>query len=199
MRKLLLCFITMMLVTAADARIYITGFMTTITDSERQFRPDDNPFGITGWQTIDFQINPGDLVIAKLAIGYEFNFGMRVEADVFTSALRNTFTTSYGNFNLGIESVRVLYDISTGTRFVPYFGAGIWNMKYMAERMENYSFSAILGLSVRLTDNMALDMQYERNWMRNDSHTIEVAPNVPLNGTLRNGRNFWKTGLRYYF
>ncbi|MCL2629611.1 MAG: hypothetical protein FWD33_02910 [Alphaproteobacteria bacterium] len=196
MKKIFLIIPIMMAPLAANANFYITAWAEALTDREREFKPD-----ITDqWMTVGTKIDFLDKIIAKASVGYAFENGFRFEADIAQASLREKGSGSKSfNGGLGVESVRGLYDIKNCTRFTPYLGVGVYGFSWRNGSLDAYDFSGILGLSARLAEGLSLDLQYERNWYRDPNYKIEVLGLGTLTGTVKNGLNLWKIGLRYEF
>ncbi|MDR0319577.1 MAG: outer membrane beta-barrel protein [Rickettsiales bacterium] len=196
MRKIFLAAAAVLLAGAANADIYATAWVSAPTDARREFRP-----GITGqWMTLDAPVDFLDNIAAKASVGYSFDIGARVEADLLRLGLRDRRGGSNSfNANFGVESVRVLYDLRNCTFLAPYLGVGIYGFDFRDGDLKAYDFSGVLGMSAKIYEGLSLDFQYERNWYLNPDYKISVPGIGPVYGTVKNGLNLWKLGLRYEF
>ena len=185
-----------MAATAADAGIYISGMLATRTDSE--FRYDgkavkNNDFTIFG-QPVLPKLNFGDEIYLDLTVGYAFEMGLRLEVDVFQTTFRDKHADDGGiNFLAEPRRVKLLYDIKTGTRFVPYVGAGGQKIALNGKNWD-LDLVGVLGVYYNITDNVAIDLQYNRTWV----YMSELGP-APVDKSFSNGINVFKIGARYTF
>ncbi|MCL1785734.1 MAG: porin family protein [Alphaproteobacteria bacterium] len=114
-----------------------------------------------------------------IAVGYAFENGIRLEADVFgTSDLSDT-KDNFG-MRLGLQQAKVLYDFdmakaeSSLKGLKVYAGLGIGAIDYDAEgdymgsdktmRTFDLDGAFIGGVKYSITNDIAVDLQYNRGW-----------------------------------
>jgi opacity protein-like surface antigen len=91
--------------------------------------------------------------------------------------------------------VKGLYDFKIGGKFTPYVGAGVTNrivngIEYARDGSLNLGVVGVAGVQFALTDKIALDLQYNREfWYRSNA-----GGDASYNGT-----NVFKLGGVYKF
>jgi opacity protein-like surface antigen len=168
MKKILLTsFAALMFTASADAGFYIGGYART-GDMVGEFF---------------------DVIALDATVGYRFNNGLRLEADVLSIMMEPGF----GDFEIGAGMVRALYDIKVNDKFVPYVGIGVAPMGMgtgwdgMTEEI-SFNGSLVAGISFNIDKSVALDLQYSRL----------IAFGVG-DGSWDTGANEVRAGLRYAF
>ena len=182
MKKILLTSLAVAMLTfGAEARptgLYLGGYFQTGSSNNFWFGNED----------------VFDNINLVATAGYSFRNGLRLEADFFQMDLTSPVGDAGSSFGLGMA--RALYDIRIDKMFIPYVGigvgrAGLGNGVDIYRERFNMGGSLVAGLSVHLTDEVALDFQYSR--------LMFTVYNEWLGGRVRGGANDFRAGLRYHF
>ncbi|MDR0967526.1 MAG: outer membrane beta-barrel protein [Rickettsiales bacterium] len=144
-----------------------------------------------------------DTTKLDLALGYAFENGIRLEADIMNKTISHNTSTNFDLYytadqgsDFGLLSAKVAYDFDTGTEFTPYIGAGIKSIGYFSDETEDglqIDGMAIAGVKYTLNETWALDLQYNRNFgavamFNSDSYFDQYK-----------GDSTWKLGAVYKF
>ena len=185
MKKIILTsFAAIAIATSAHAGAYVSGYIQTMNDSE----------AVLLGHTVDTSKDFMDDLYLNLAVGYKFDNGLRLEADVMnmTLAQKDQDFTDIFTASGGVSMVKALYDISTMNGFTPYIGVGISNIDYISMN-DVFSFggAGIVGVSFAFNNKLSLDLQYAR-LMDYTSGGENVKSSY-------NGVNEINLGIRYMF
>ena len=152
-----------MLATAANAGAYVSGYIRTMQDSEYE----------AAGTTVKKEIGFFDQLNLDLVVGYKFNNGLRIEADVMKTVLKDkNDDDAFLATDFGLGEFRALYDIKVGGKLTPYFGVGLGGDGMLADQFGSGLFyydggfairgSLVAGVKFEVANNFALDAQYAR-------------------------------------
>ncbi len=162
-----------------------------------------------------------------LAIGYQYDSGLRFEAEYLTTENDaesivfngNTFNNIGTNIVGGIETSSLFFNaihhFNTGERIMPYIGAGLGYTKVESDLAYNpnlsasirdddktFSYQLLLGLDVAFTDNLKSFVEYRYV----DAGDVDLSRTGGSPGgiqtTTQNGNitfDSFGVGLRYHF
>jgi|GEM_PF-2311945 len=183
MKKIALTSLVAMFAVAGAANasgFYTTGYVSTVADQ-----------GIDVFDTLSLD----------LAVGYAFDNGIRLEADVVSTmiAINTDPMFAIGNADdadFGLHSVKVMYDFKTDSKFTPYVGAGITDLGYISTEftdMIEVGGMFIAGVLYEVTPKFSVDLQYNRGFGFGFEFNSEDAD------TDTTGWSTWRAGLMYKF
>lgn len=185
MKKIILtAFAAIALATSAHAGAYVGGYIQTMNDSEAVYLGD----------TYDTSRDFMDDLYLNITVGYKFDNGLRLEADVMDMAIAQKDQDFSDIFAVGggVSMVKALYDINTMNGFTPYIGVGVSDIDYVSMN-DVFSFggAGIVGVSYAFSNKFSLDLQYAR-LMNYTSGGENVKSSY-------NGVNEINLGIRYRF
>ena len=142
------------------------------------------------------------------AIGYSFQSGFRVEADVFSVNLYDGDENTDINFNpmIKLGYLKGLYDFKNDSKFTPYVGLGIdtLGLSYVWSDKADMSVASvpffgefIVGVSYAINDKMSLDLQYNREFAW--AWTRVAVGSASASDSDSTGANTFKAGVVYKF
>ena len=115
----------------------------------------------------------------NMSFGYSFQSGMRLEMDFLSTALtehKDGHDHGHGHghshgwgVDVGIQSIRALYDIRLGGRITPFVGMGVQSMAIYSDYFD-FDISMIAGLTFNIARNFIIDLAYERNQVHHHGH-----------------------------
>ncbi|MCL2017743.1 MAG: porin family protein [Alphaproteobacteria bacterium] len=154
-RLILTSLVALGVVSNANAGAYVSGHLSTITDSEY----------VANGNTIKNDISFSDHLNLDMAVGYAFSNGFRLEADIATVALRQKgkdFFDAVG-LEIGVHMVKGLYDVKVDMPLTPYFGVGMADFKIDNDGF-NFDVVGVIGVSFPINNQFAIDLQYNRTF-----------------------------------
>ena len=175
---------------AANAGAYMTGFASTWSDKEQV---------ATGTKT-ENETKAFDQISMNVAVGYAFQNGLRIEADLFKTSLytKDVEFLDQSKTTFGLDGVKGIFDIKTKSNVTPYVGVGVKEVEFTvpaegSKGKRAFSFGAlgVAGVSLAVNDKVALDLQYNRE--------VDYDDNGRNVKSSYNGINVYKVGLRYNF
>ena len=173
---------------------YIAGSVSMITDTEHAVKTNGD------WHYIQNRIGPFDNLAYRVTLGYEFEDNIRLELDVLSTVIRSGNVNERAiNYDAGVESTRLLYDIDLGLdyRVNPYIGGAVYGIS-LNDRLD-YDIGAIIGFSFRISQRMSADFEYQRNWYRVIGVDIITPTGHYADATVKNGRNHFRIATRTKF
>jgi opacity protein-like surface antigen len=136
-----------------------------------------------------------DALNFQVSAGYAFDFGLRLEADIFSVRLRQKGLDFSDAFfvALGVWNIKGLWDIVSYYGFTPYIGAGLSGGLGLLYINSNKEFSCnilgIAGVSYTVTGGISVLLEYDRTfWFDNNG----TGPASSHNGTY-----VFKLGVMY--
>ena len=146
----------------ANAGVYVAGYLSTYNDSK----------AVVAGFDMDNEVSFFDNLNLDFTVGYAFGNGIRVEADVMSVALYEKdydFADTFG-ISIGVNAVKGLYDFGTWSNFTPYVGAGLTDLDYMSFNDEfAFNVVGVVGVSYAITENVSVDLQYNRTFGYNSN------------------------------
>jgi len=135
-----------------------------------------------------------DRVYLDAVLGYDFQNGFRLEADVGFIGWDTAGNNFGDSFKIGAEvgMVRVLYDIHLTEKFEPYFGVGARNLIFDNNR--RFGVAYLAGLSYLVANGYVIDLEFARIYT--DYYTEKSSG---ATGQYSGWKNELRAGLRYYF
>ena len=163
MKKILLTSLVVLgVVGSANAGVYVGGYLSTMNDSKAVFAG-------TEW---DNKVSFFENLNLDFTVGYAFNNGIRVEADVASIALYEKDVDFADTFaiGIGVNAVKALYDFGTWEGFTPYAGAGLATLDYWSfNDMFAFDVVGVVGVSYAITKELSVDLQYNRTFAYNSN------------------------------
>ena len=176
----------LLLCAPVHAGVYFTGFARTTSDSYGRFDGTTVP-------SLD-RHGMFDRIFLDATVGYAFNNGFRIEADIARIGWDSAGADFSERFKMGagVGFVRGLYDIrGLHDRIAPYFGLGIQGVGF--DMNGHFDLSLVGGLTYKLGENYALDLQYSRVYTNYFEYIGSVGSHY------RSWSNELRAGLRYSF
>ncbi len=137
------------------------------------------------------------------SVGYGFENGIRLEADVLSKIISSNTDAAFvlglnadNGTDIGLFSAKALYDFKNDSDFTPYVGFALTNIDWVStDAADAFAMDGafIFGVSYTLTPKWALDFQYNRNF------GAVLAFNSSDADTDFEGSSTWSLGAVYKF
>ena len=107
----------------------------------------------------------GDTLDLAVTLGYAFDNGVRLEADIANIGLYEKDNDDYLGLNIAPTAIKALYDIKLGNSGAAlYVGAGLASPFGLSVNKDELALQAlgVVGVKYAVNKNVAVDLQYNR-------------------------------------
>ena len=171
---------------------YLSSSLSMLTDFDMEARVGGD------WHTLKNRVEPFENLSYKITLGYEFEDSLRLEMDILSTTIRGiNIDAARPNYNIGVESLRLLYDIHTGYRVYPYAGTAVYGINLNGNL--DYDVGVIIGFSFRVGNRLSADFEYQRNWYRRTGDMYVDGFGLTPDARIENGVNRYRIATRTRF